>query len=584
VTVFERWPRLEARVVRLQAWVTAHWPYLAAAGFGFAIFCVIGGDRILLPTHTRWIKPGTDWGYHWVGWLFFRKAPWGFPIGDTPNLFHPVGTTVGFMDGIPWLAVTAKIVSPILPDNWQHIGLWLAACFTLQGWFGARLTATVTESKPAIALGGALLTFTPVLVHRLQHEALCAHFLIVAALALLMRRDGKKPGVGHVVLPVIAIGVHPYIAVLVCGIVFASLAGELWTRRIPWRGVLWRAAAAFGATAVLAWMFGYFSTGFDALQAKGFGKFNAEMLSLVNPRGGSRVLRDYAIKEGQDEGYGYVGLGVLVMALSALPLAAYATWRRAPTLPWRRIAPFVLVVVAFTLFAFASNWSAHGETYKDLRSTFEHFGRLRGTFRSSGRFIWMASYAVTVAAMALWLVRAPKLAPWVLGGCLVLQLADFNGLHTDHFGSPKRVPKQAPEWALARGDYDHMALYPPRCGDPNGPCCTGFTTLPKPGDLYLAELAANLDLTYNGFGAARVPRKQFAPWCAAFDAEIQRGQLDPRTIYVVSEKRQVIFTSKNPTAPCRKLDKELVCVSPDATGPFRDALGSRPEPSAPASP
>jgi hypothetical protein len=335
--------------------------------------------------------------------------------------------------------------------------------------------------------------------------------------------------------------------------------------------------AAFGATAVLAIVFGYFSTGFDALQAKGFGKFNSEMLSLVNPRGDSRVLRDYAIKDGQEEGYGYVGLGVLVLAISAIPVAAYATYRRMPALPWRRIAPYVVVVAVFTIFAFASKWTAYGKTYEDLRSAYEHLGRLRGTFRSSGRFIWMASYAVTIGAMALWLVRLPRIAPWVLGACLLLQLADFNGLHTDHFHAPKKVPTQAAEWALARGDYDHMALYPPRCGDPNGPCCAGFTTLPKPGDLYLAALAARLDLTYNGFGAARVPRKQLAPWCQAYDAAVQRGSLDPRTIYVVSAKKEALFVEKNPTAPCRKLDKELVCVAPEATGPFRDALvdGSR---------
>src|SRR6476619_7656550 len=122
-------------VARARAWLEPRWPQLAAAAFGLFVFVQMGGARIVDPTATHWIKPGSDWGYHWVGWVYFRRGPWGWPLGDTPNLLHPIGTTVGFMDGIPWLALVEKLLSPILPERWQHIGPWLAVCFALEGYY-----------------------------------------------------------------------------------------------------------------------------------------------------------------------------------------------------------------------------------------------------------------------------------------------------------------------------------------------------------------------------------------------------------------------------------------------------------------
>jgi Family of unknown function (DUF6311) len=542
----------------------------AAAAFGGLVFLAIGGGAVLRPTGTGWIRPGSDWGYHWVGWLYFRNAPWGYPIGDTPNLFYPVGTTVGLMDGIPWVAVLAKLASPLLPSDWQHIGLWLGVCFVLQGWFGARLTATLGTSRAAIAAGGALFTVAPVLLHRVHHEALCAHFLLLAALAVYARRDPGRSRFAHVLLPWAAVGIHPYLAAMVLGIVLASLASDVWSKTMRPRDALWWAAAGFGGTVVLAATLGYFRFGIDALSQSGFGQYNADLLTLVDPQGDSRTLPSFAIQGGQEEGYGFLGLGVIALAVSAAPLAIRALLGRAAPLPWRRIVPYALLALLCSLFAVAGRPSVGGERPTDFSAGFDALGVLRGIFRSSGRFIWVPSYGVTVGAMALWLCRAPRVAPWILGGCLALQLADLRSFGADRFGGRADPPRIAAAWAVARGDYDHMALYPPRCGDSDGPCCPGFATAPLPEDMDLAALAPRLGLTYNGFGAARVPKAKFPSWCRSFDDDVMNGRLDRRTIYIVAPDREALFRLRNPAAPCRRVDEPLVCVAPDARGPFRD--------------
>src|SRR5262249_12619812 len=163
----------------LRAMLARRAPHLGAAAFGFAVFLVCGGAGILPPGNVAWIPPGTDWGYQWVAWLYFRHAPWGLPLGAIPGLFHPAGLTLANADGIPWLAAAAKLASPILPEPSQYIGPWLALCFVLQGWLGARIAECFTRSRVGIAAGGALFALAPVLLNRLKHPALCAHFLVL---------------------------------------------------------------------------------------------------------------------------------------------------------------------------------------------------------------------------------------------------------------------------------------------------------------------------------------------------------------------------------------------------------------------
>jgi hypothetical protein len=103
-------------------------------------------------------------------------------------------------------------------------------------------------------------------------------------------------------------------------------------------------------------------------------------------------------------------------------------------------------------------------------------------------------------------------------------------------------------------------------------CCEGFTPPPLDVDMYLAVLAVRLGLSYNGFGAGRVARSKHAVYCKAVKDEVLGGHLDDRSIYVVARDREAQFRKANPTAPCKKLDAELVCVSPLASGPFRDKL------------
>jgi hypothetical protein len=563
----------------MRAMLARRWPHLAAAAFGFAVFLSFGGGSILWPGNVAWIPPGSDWGYQWVAWLYFRHAPWGLPLGAIPGLFHPAGLTLANADGIPWLATLAKLLSPILPEPSQHIGVWLAVCFVLQGWFGARLAECFTRSRLGIAAGGALFTVAPVLLNRLKHPALCAQFLVLWAILLCVRREERAPRAAPILLPAFVMGIHPYLALMTLGLVTAALARYWWEGLVGWKGFLGRLGGALACLVAVAWLLGYFNLPSADIVGEGFGRYNAEVLTLFNPQGSSRLLPDLRIRGGQPEGFGFLGPGVLLLVASAGVVQIVAWARKAPPLPWRRGVPLLVVAAIFAVFALASKLSLLGRDVLDLSFLYRPFGTLVGSLRSSGRFIWVLAYVLTLAGMAIWLRRRPRLGPWVLLAALALQVADQKGvLYTARFGEPRAAPRQSPDWELARGTFAHLALYPPRCGDGSWVCCQGFTPPPRREDMYLAALAERLGLTYNGFGAGRVARTRLRQYCADLQADVAAGRLDPATIYLVGKDREAEFRQKNPAAPCGRLDGELACVSPAARGPFVDRLGGAPPP------
>ncbi|MCC7126756.1 MAG: hypothetical protein IT178_18035 [Acidobacteria bacterium] len=106
------------------------------------------------------------------------------PPGATANLGYPVGTSVALTDSIPLAAMLLKPFSAVLPDVFQYFGLWLLACFVLQGIFGVALIATVTTNRWLQVLGGGVFALSPLLVHRMGHAALTAHWILLAGLWL----------------------------------------------------------------------------------------------------------------------------------------------------------------------------------------------------------------------------------------------------------------------------------------------------------------------------------------------------------------------------------------------------------------
>lgn len=538
-------------------------------------FLAVGGGSTLDPTNLDWLGSG-DLGQHLLGWLHFRNAPWGFPLGKTPSLMHPLAMSLSLSDSNPWVAIALKPWSGWLPQDFQSIGPWFGLCFALQGWMGVKLTALFTARPSHCLLGAALFVLAPVLIFRSGHDTLCAHWMITAMLWLYLRpredaRAAWKALGWAALINVLASGTHPYLEVMVfcltLALLFATVRLE---HHLSWRS---GGAAFAGASVALAGIFatlGYVGQGVRS-GAGGFGFYSADLLTLVNPTGWSRVLPSLPIGPGQYEGFGYLGTGVLALGLPML-WSPRNWWPQAWTQLKAR-APLVTIVLMLALLAFSSVITAAGVTLLSMRKLTAPLLPVLEPFRSSGRFIWPLHYAVLtgVVALVVWRLRnRPAVATALLLTAVLLQALDAPDLwDRGRFRGDPWPRLRAPQWESLDPSYRHLVLFPPVIWGSVVPCVAG--TFPPAAYLSFGDLAYRKRLTTNSAYAARLDESRVATVCAALVADVEAGHLAPDTLYVVDKPRLDLFQRLGPAVACGLLDGYSVCVAA-TQGRFRDAL------------
>ena len=113
--------------------------YILSSMIGIVVFIALYGVDVLNPFYDDWLLGKGDLTQHYLGWCFYRRGDWTFPIGLTDNLAYPSYTSIIFTDSIPVLAVFFKMFSFILPDTFQYFGWWGIACFALHGFFAVKI-------------------------------------------------------------------------------------------------------------------------------------------------------------------------------------------------------------------------------------------------------------------------------------------------------------------------------------------------------------------------------------------------------------------------------------------------------------
>jgi hypothetical protein len=555
-----------------------HGPELAAALVGLGWFLVIGGWRALPFTSLDWLH-GDPW-QHLMGWLFFRRSAWQLPLGRVDGFPWPLGTTIGFTDANPLLAIPFKLIEGVLPQEFQYIGLWLAVCFALQGWYGARLAAVASSSPSWRVLGGSFFALSPVLLARIGHDTLCAHWAVLALLVLNLERRQDVEAERRAVWRGIAIAllvalVHPYLAIMVLGLALALVVRAGLDGVFPWRSVALRAAALVFGQAALLGLQGYFTTARS--HGGGFGLFATDLLALVNPAGASTFFPDVPVRLEQAEGYAYLGAGGLTLLVVVIVSGLAPRRADAPAAPGRPVTLTPLLIVVALMAAFAITPVVHvaGQVVLDARAPFRRLVWATGPLRSSGRFIWPAYYLLLAAAMMLLVRRLPRpgLATLVLGASLALQVVDLAPRAAGaHFHvAPWRLGSAT--WELARGHYDLVALYPPQINVEDSIACRGLVYGDDDHWAPLAHLAYAQGMAVNSGQLARGAIRLLDAACEGVSREIEAGRFRRRTVYVVHPPKLPLFVGAG--AICGRVEGYHVCVSSEQRDAFRSALERR---------
>lgn len=524
------------------------------AAVAVAFFFWRFGWHVLDPLSTHWCLAGGDTAMSQIAWRSFQTEPWHMPPGKICNYGAPLGSSIALVDGIPVIAIPAKLAFAWLKRPWQYLGSWLLVAHVLQAVAGWVLLGRILEDRLQRFLGSIMLLLMPAFCHRWGHIALSTHGLLLLALALYQSTSPRRISGLWMALVAISALVHPYLLAMVLAIGAAWLIrGVLVTRDIRWTLAVFTGALGAGIALASWWLSGMFVYGLSANElAGGYGRFSLNLNSLVNPAGYSRFLKPLAyVNDDQWEGFAYLGLGHLGTWLFAMG-AVVAGRIKLSVLKghW----PLILVMVCCLVFAL-SNKIALNDRYI-LTTSVPHVAEpLTRAFRASGRFVWVLVYAGS--AFAFWALARAFPRRWIsawLALALALQVADASqwiaqpAAHT----SVQRVSRlQDAAWPQVFAATRGVFSYPPFQHSTQYDADFADLALPVIAE---GKPTSTVYLTRNpGALAGRV--------ADAWRRRLERGELDPNLLYIVRDSDfPAVYSAMGSDFRGYNLDGYRVCL------------------------
>ena len=393
---------------------------------GAILFLLIYGPGVLDVTYDAWLLQGGDLTQHYLGWEFYRKSDWHFPIGLIDGLAYPYKASIIFTDSIPVFAVLFKLLSPMLPTTFQYWGIWGIICYILQGGFAAVLLSKYIHRKYLCVIGAVFFCLAPIMVQRLYgHEALAGHWLILAAMSIWAYRDKirsfKKGIICWGTISGLASLTHIYILAICMGIFWGYIIDDyLYTKQYKKLGALFIADCVIVFS--ILFCFGAFY-GNVAMSSGGLGYYSANINTLFNSAGQGLIGGTYPLAtSGQYEGYGYLGFGIILLFIISLILMVI--YKR--NLIKKYKIHFIVILIFFVL-SLSPTITFNNKILIELKIP-SLIVKILSIFRCSGRFIWPVVYFVMLfAIVTICNINKRYINGLVMIVCLVIQIADLRG-------------------------------------------------------------------------------------------------------------------------------------------------------------
>lgn len=447
---------------------------IVAALLGGIAFALIYGIKILNPLYTDWLLTGGDPSQHYLGWEFFRRSDWYFPLGLTDQLAYPLKTSVIYTDSIPIFAVFFKLFRSILPQQFQYFGIWGLLCFVLQGYYAAKILGERSSSKAVILVGTVFFIVSPVMLFRMYyHTALAAHWLILLAIYFYFKhekeyRDIFKPVMQWGILGILIGSIHLYFVPMCGAILLGYILCSIWKERKVRIRFFYPGISFSVGLFLTIYLLGGFSSGADT-GTNNLGLFSFNLNAFLNPMSYSTLLKNTSLwnwpfyTQGQYEGFSYLGMGIILLCACGIVLMVKNIFRRRKP----SVYQVMTVLMSIGLIALAVSptitWNDKLLLQLPYSSTIYKYW---GIFGSCGRMAWPVVYflmifGITSIGNMKW--KRKEISCVILILACVVQVVDLSGqLYKRHENYGEKVVYQSPlagtVWddIISSGEYKHV--------------------------------------------------------------------------------------------------------------------------------
>ena len=478
--------------------------YGMAALIGLLVAAVIFSVPTLLGTGPFWTAPDyPDMQQHLSAAEYYLHDRWYFPIFLTKLIMPPDGVSVVFLDINPLLAIFAKLLFKATGIYVNHFGPWIALCYALQA--AAFLFLCRSFGLRGLVPGivcAVIAVSVPEFLYRYFHLTLLGQFLITVQLGLYIRavRQGQCATVSRwaLGLTLLTILIHFYFFAMVAGIYAAILAHYATSSRQAWKSVALQVAILFVGTGILLFSTGYLH-GLGG--SSGFGFFSMNLLSPFVPQDSGVLPFMHDMIDGtggQYEGFNYLGVGILGLAVLSAVLNRRELWPLAV-----RYRYLLILLLAFTGFALSFNPMV-GDI--SLLHPFAHATQAPAVvggvpassaapsaaqvgigqkihelifyplqqFRASGRFFWPVGYCLAAfGIVGVWRKLPGAAGLPILGIAALLQFIDAGPLRHEMEANirAETVPPAAPDpWIAMIAAHKEITVLPSMdCADIQSP-------------------------------------------------------------------------------------------------------------------
>lgn len=551
--------------------------FLIGMIIGATLFILIFGWNVLDFTYTDWLLPQTvtDLTQHYLGWVFYRDSSWHFPIGLIDNILYPDYASVVYTDSIPLFAFIFKLLSGILPEQFQYFGLFGILCYMLQGGFSACLIYHFTNKKMYSLLASVFFSGSLLMLFRMYyHTSLSAHWLIIASIYIWLCKESElstfKSVIYWAILSTIAILTHAYLLPMVWGCMLCDILEQFLAYTYK-KGFLMMLASGL-CVVLFGWIFGMFYGSNSKTGALYGGIFSFNLNGFFNGQGFTYFFDPLpTASEWQLEGLAYLGLGIMILIAICLILLGIRSVKkitlkakRLQAVPEekktelshnssdpeikevrfpdssgakktarkkiKKLIPYIVFFAVFTMLA-VSNVVTFGNHafYIPLSDSVTN---VLGVFRCSGRLIWPVYYMILLyTCIGIHNLIPKKWIPEILViAALILQMIDIspqlNYSHTE-FASSERMQYESllvdPAWKECAEKYDHIMFYPNVLRIISGKKVAGYE---------LQVYAHDNHMTLNMFCLARVSTEAVNQNVYLHFDQLKQGITDPDTMYV----------------------------------------------------
>jgi hypothetical protein len=521
-------------------------PVAAATSVGLAL--AIFGLRIADPHDVSWMTLDTVTAQ--FGWEQYRRdSAHFFPI-ISDRYSWPLTMPLAMFDPIPLISLLVKLVVPIGPSQIQYFGPVFLIGIVLQAGFAWLLLHEATRARLegqsgaaygiSLFLGTLFFTTAPILLVRfyLNHMSLTQQWPLIASLWLYARSNRVKLRQtlrDYSILEFFTASINPYVMVMTLMIFSAFILKSLMDKSIGWRNILYcLIPVMIGVIALVT--SGFMNPfGTSLIDGVGYGSFSANLNSPFNPMAqqlGSAFLPELKTAAfGQYEGYGYLGLGAILLLGCSLFYARFKGDNGEGRFP-----PLLVIVFIAYLLALSAHFS-FGRYSFDVDLPAKVLDILI-IFRSSGRFIWVVEYSLLFIGIAsLIRLAKPQHAAVILSLAAIVQVADLAGplvIMHQRFARISGADRfRDPVFRGLGGWHNTLVVLPAQ------QCQPGFS---QPHDysheifMKFSTLALDNHLRTNTFYAGRTPLNQAQYHCTDFPAAFEHSPAQSHTAYLLSKR------------------------------------------------